>query len=69
MCMGTLVMGGIRRVVIGAHDDHGGAGELIEKSRFIASKHIEVSWMPQFYGDMQRGLQVAVELVGTGMFD
>ena len=38
MCLGTIVMGGIRRIVIGAHDDHGGAIELLDKSRYLSSK-------------------------------
>lgn len=63
MCLGTLVMGGIRHVVIGAHDAHGGAVELIDKSNFLSSKHMTVTWMPQFYGDMQRGLQAIKELL------
>ncbi|MBR6476885.1 MAG: nucleoside deaminase [Lachnospiraceae bacterium] len=63
MCLGTLVMGGIRKVVIGARDDHGGAIELLEKSDFLASKHVEVTWMPQIYGDIQRGLQAIKELL------
>lgn len=63
MCMGTLVMGGIRHVVIGAHDDHGGAMELIDKSRFLSSKKIAVEWMPEIYGDIQRGFQAIKELL------
>lgn len=63
MCLGTLVMGGIRNVVIGAHDNHGGAMELIEKSQFLMSKKIKVTWMPQIYGDIQRGLQTVKELL------
>lgn len=63
MCMGTLVMGGIRKVVIGAHDDHGGAMDLLNKSNFLASKHVEVTWMPAIYGDIQRGLQAIKELL------
>lgn len=63
MCLGTLVMGGIRHVVIGAHDAHGGAVELIDKSSFLSSKHMIVTWMPQLYGDMQRGLQAIKELL------
>ena len=63
MCLGTLVMGGIRNVIIGAHDNHGGAIELIEKSEFLSSKHITVTWMPQIYGDIQRGLQAIRELL------
>lgn len=63
MCLGTLVMGGIRKVVIGARDDHGGAIELLDKSSFLASKHVEVTWMPRIYGDVQRGLQSIKELL------
>lgn len=63
MCLGTLVMGGIRNLVVGARDDHGGAVELLEKSAFLASKHVRVTWMPQEYGDVQRGLQAIRELL------
>ena len=63
MCLGTIVMGGIRRIVIGAHDDHGGAVELLGKSRFLSSKNVEVIWMPKIYGDIQRGLQTVRELL------
>lgn len=63
MCMGTLVMGGIRNVVIGAHDLHGGAMGLIEYSPFLSGKNIKITWMPQIYGDIQRGLQAIKELL------
>lgn len=63
MCLGTLIMGGIRKLVIGAHDDHGGAVELLSKSAYLSSKHVEVTWMPQIYGDVQRGLQALKELL------
>lgn len=63
MCLGTIVMGGIRKIVIGAHDNHGGAVELIEKSKFLSSKGMQISWMPQIYGDIQRGLQAIKELL------
>jgi hypothetical protein len=56
-------MGGIRRIVIGAHDDHGGAVELLDKSSFLSSKNIEIVWMPKIYGDIQRGLQTIRELL------
>ena len=63
MCLGTLVMGGIRKLIIGAHDDHGGAVELLDKSNFLSSKHVEVIWMPPLYGEVQRGLQAIKELL------
>lgn len=63
MCMGTMVMGGLRKIVIGTHDDHGGAMSLIEHSTFLVSKKIAISWMPQIYGDIQRGLQAIKELL------
>lgn len=63
MCMGTMVMGGIRNIIIAAHDDHGGAMHLIENSRFLKDKSIKITWMPQEYGDIQRGLQSIKELL------
>lgn len=63
MCMGTMVMGGIRNIVIGAKDNHGGAMNLIEHSDFLRSKNIIITWMPQDYGDVQRGFQALKELL------
>lgn len=63
MCMGTIVMGGIRTVVIGTKDAHGGATELVEQSEYLKRKNINVVWMPQEYGDVQRGFQALKELL------
>ena len=63
MCMGTLVMGGIRNVVVGAKDAHGGAMGLLEQSDYLKGKNIKVVWMPQVYGDVQRGFQALKELL------
>ena len=63
MCMGTMVMGGIRNIIIGTHDGHGGAMHLIEHSKFLKDKNIKITWMPQEYGDIQRGLQSIKELL------
>ena len=63
MCMGTIVMGGIRNVVIGAQDAYGGAMGLLEQSEYLKRKNINVIWMPQEYGDVQRGFQALKELL------
>ncbi|MBQ8108012.1 MAG: nucleoside deaminase [Ruminococcus sp.] len=63
MCMGTLVMGGIRRVVIAARDDFGGAMELIRYSPFASGKNIQITWADNSLGDMQRGFQTIRELI------
>ncbi|MBQ8614174.1 MAG: nucleoside deaminase [Ruminiclostridium sp.] len=63
MCMGTLVMGGIRRVVIAARDDFGGAMSLIEKFDFARRKNIEIVWLDNELGDMQRAFQTVRELL------
>ena len=63
MCMGTIVMGGIRNIVIGTKDAHGGAMELVEQSEYLKRKNINVVWMPQEYGDVQRGFQALKELL------
>ncbi len=63
MCMGTLVMGHIRKVVIAARDDYGGAMYLIGKSAFAKSKGIEITWLDNELGDMQRAFQTIRELL------
>lgn len=63
MCMGTLVMGGIRRVVIGARDDFGGAMKLIDGFEFARSKGIEILWEEGSLGNMQRAFQTLRELL------
>lgn len=63
MCLGTLVMGGIRHVIIGARDGHGGAMDLINHSEFLKSKNIRITWMDTIYGDIQRALQTIKELL------
>ena len=63
MCMGTLVMGGIRRVVIGARDDFGGAMKLIPLFDFARNKGIEIVWTDDGTGDIQRAMQTLRELL------
>lgn len=63
MCMGTLVMGRIRHVVIGARDDFGGAMKLIELFEFSKRKGINVVWTDNILGQMQRAFQTLRELL------
>lgn len=63
MCMGTLVMGHIRKVVIAARDDYGGAMNLIQYSDFAKGKGIEITWLDNELGDMQRAFQTIRELL------
>lgn len=63
MCMGTIVMGQIRNVVIAARDDFGGAMKLMEYSPFIKAKDIQVTWLDDELGDMQRAFQAIRELL------
>lgn len=63
MCMGTMVMGGIRNIVIGAKDNHGGAMNLIGHSEYLKSKNIKITWMPHEYGHVQRAFQAMKELL------
>jgi len=63
MCMGTLVMGHIRNVVIAARDDYGGAMDLIKYSKFAKSKDIKITWLDNELGDMQRAFQTIRELI------
>ncbi len=63
MCMGTIVMGHIRKVVIAAKDDYGGAMHLINHSEFAKSKGIQVTYLDNELGDMQRAFQTLRELM------
>lgn len=63
MCMGTLVMGHIRNVVIAARDSYGGAMNLIAHSDFARSKGISITWLDNELGDMQRAFQTIRELI------
>ncbi len=63
MCMGTLVMGGIRKVEIAARDDYGGAMALMEHSDYIRGKGIRITWLDNELGDIQRAFQTIRELL------
>ncbi len=63
MCMGTIVMGHIRNVVIAARDDFGGATELLQYSGFLRRKNMNIVWAEPFLGDIQRGMQTVRELI------
>lgn len=63
MCMGTIVMGHIRKVVIAARDDYGGAMHLINHSDFAKSKGMQVTFLDNELGDMQRAFQTLRELM------
>ncbi len=63
MCMGTCVMGGIRRFVIAAPDSFGGAMGLLKMHPFLAAKQISVEWADPVLGDIQRGMQAIRELL------
>lgn len=63
MCMGTLVMGHIRNVVIAARDNFGGAMHLIDCSKFAKSKGIQTTFLDNEMGDIQRAFQTIRELL------
>lgn len=63
MCMGTIVMGHIRNVVIAAKDAWGGSMGIMEYSPFMRSKNIQVTWLDNELGDMQRAFQTLRELI------
>lgn len=44
-------------------DAHGGAMGLLEQSEYLKRKNINVVWMPNEYGDIQRGFQALKELL------
>lgn len=66
MCMGTLVMGHIRHVIIGAPDNYGGAMGLMQYSPFLKRKDVRVTFENEVYGHMQRAFQTLWMLLYHG---
>ena len=63
MCVGTLAMSGLRKVVIATRDDFGGSMHLVEHSAFMKRKNFEVTFLDNELGDMQRAFQIVRELL------
>lgn len=63
MCMGTIAIGRIGKVVIAARDDYGGAMNLIRYSDFLKERNIDVLWLDGILGEVQRGFQTIRELL------
>jgi len=65
MCMGTIVMGHIRHVVIAAKDGYGGAVDLLNSNEYLKSKNVRVEYAAPILGYVQRCLQAIREIVFT----
>ena len=63
MCVGTLAMSGLRKVVIATRDDFGGSMNLTEHSPFMKRKQFEITFLDNELGDMQRAFQIIRELL------
>ena len=63
MCVGTLAMSGLRKVVIATRDDFGGSMNLAEHSPFMKRKKFEITFLDNELGDMQRAFQIVRELL------
>jgi len=63
MCIGTLAMSGLRKIVIATRDDFGGSMHLVNHSEFMKRRNFEITWLDNELGDMQRGFQVIRELL------
>ena len=63
MCVGTLAMSGLRKIVIATRDDFGGSMNLADYSPFMKRKNFEITWLDNELGDMQRAFQIIRELL------
>lgn len=63
MCMGTAAMSGIHNFVIACKDDYGGAMELAKYNKLLQRRNFNITWLPQEFGDIQRGFQFIKELL------
>lgn len=62
MCMGTIVMGNIRKVRIAAKDSWAGATDLCSKNNYLISKHMEIEFMENTYGVISMIFHIYTEL-------
>ena len=63
MCVGTLAMSGLRKIVIATKDAYGGSMGLIEYSPYMKRKNFEITFLDNGLSDMQRGFQIIRELL------
>ena len=63
MCVGTLAMSGLRKIVIATRDAFGGSMNLVEYSPFMKRKNFEITFLDNELGDMQRAFQIIRELL------
>lgn len=63
MCVGTLAMSGLRKIVIATRDDFGGSMNLTKHSSFMQRKNFEITFLDNGLGDMQRAFQIIRELL------
>lgn len=63
MCVGTLAMSGLKKIVIATRDDFGGSMNLAEHSPFMKRKNFEITFLDNEFGDMQRAFQIIRELL------
>lgn len=62
MCMGTIVMGHIRHIVIAARDGHGGAVDMLNALEFMREKNMDVRYEKPMLGYIQRCFQAIREI-------
>ncbi len=63
MCVGTLAMSGLHKIVIATRDAFGGSMNLVEHSPFMKRKNFEITFLDNELGDMQRAFQIIRELL------
>ena len=63
MCVGTLAMSGLRKIVIATRDDFGGSMNLVQYSPFMKRKNFEIIFLDNELGEMQRAFQIIRELL------
>lgn len=61
MCMGTIVMGNLRKVRIASRDPWAGAADLRSQNEYIASKNMEIEFVEDDWGLVSMTLLVYSE--------
>lgn len=62
MCMGTIIMGNIKKVRIAARDSWAGATNLCDQSEYMRGRRMDIQFVEHKYGNIHMTLQCYTEL-------
>ena len=66
MCIGTIIMSNLRKVMVAAHDAWAGASDICIKIPYAQKKAVDIEFADDFMANVQIAMQGCVELKNNG---